>query len=69
MATFEAQLSAQIPQGQEDAITALLGEDGENGRVSKADVIRAALRLGLPRLAGKSSAERHRLYAAINRGE
>ena len=69
MATFEAQLSAQIPQGQEEAILAVLAEDGENGRASKADVIRAALHEGLPRLARKTSADRLKLYAAIQRGE
>jgi hypothetical protein len=69
MATFEAQLSAQISQGQEDEILALFTEDSTNGRASKADVIRAALHEGLPRLARKSSADRLKLYAAIHRGE
>jgi hypothetical protein len=69
MATFEAQLSAQIPQGQEEAILALFDEDRENGRASKADVIRAALQEGLPILARMSPASRLRLYAEIHRGE
>lgn len=69
MATFDAQLSAQIPQGQREAINALRGEDAKNGRVSTADIIRAALHEGLPSLARKSSIERHQLYASINRGE
>lgn len=69
MATFEAQLSAQISRGQEEVILALLTEDGTNGRASKADVIRAALAEGLPRLARKTSIDRLKLYAAIQRGE
>jgi hypothetical protein len=69
MATFEAQLSAQISQGQKDEIAALLAEDRSNGKTSEADIVRAALREGLPRLRRKSSADRLRLYAQINRGE
>lgn len=69
MATFDAQLSAQIPQGQEDTIIALFNEDREHGRASKADVIRAALQEGLPILARMSPTNRLKLYAEIQRGE
>lgn len=69
MATFEAQLSAQIGQGQKDEIAALLAEDRIGGRVSEADIVRAALREGLPVLRRKATADRLRLYAQINRGE
>jgi hypothetical protein len=69
MATFDAQLSAQIPQGQEGVITALSDEDSEYGRTSKADVIRAALHKGLPVIAQMSPEDRLRLYAEIHRGD
>jgi len=69
MATFEAQLSAQITQGLKDEIHALLREDRMAGRVHEADIVRAALREGLGRLRRKTQSDRLKLYAAINRGE
>jgi len=67
MATFTAALSAQITERQKADIGDLLRQDQERGRVSEADVIRAALALGLPALARKSQADRLRLYASITR--
>lgn len=69
MATFEAQISTQVPQGQKDEIAAVLGEDRQHGKVSEADVVRALIRLGLPVLKRKAPADRLKLYALINRGE
>jgi hypothetical protein len=69
MATFEAQISTQVSQGQKDAIREVLDADRRNARVSEADVVRAALRLGLPLLAEQDGSVRVRLYALINRGE
>lgn len=68
MATFDAQLSAQITQSQKDAIAALLAEDRRHGRASEADVVRAALSEGLPRLERSSSEDRLKLYASILTG-
>lgn len=69
MANFEAQLSAQVPQGQKDEIKVVRTEDMQHGRVSEADIVRALIRLGLPLLRKKSPTDRLKLYALINRGE
>ena len=67
MATFDAQLSAQIPRSMRDDLDKVHDQDKQEvGRVSGADVIRAALALGLPRLTEMTPLERIRLYTKIN---
>lgn len=69
MAVFEGQISAQVTQGQKDALAAVLrGDRTHVVGTSEADVIRAALALGLPLLAGWSPGRRVQMYALMRRG-
>jgi len=64
MATYDSAISVLITTDLRGRIRAILADDQGGARVSEADVVRAALALGVPLLARKSRRERLRLYAA-----
>jgi hypothetical protein len=64
MAIYDSGISVLITTELREKIRVILADDQGGGRVSEADVVRAALALGLPILARKSQRERLRLYAA-----
>ena len=69
MAVFESQISAQVTQAQKDEIGAVLDTDQEvYPGTSEADVLRAALELGLPLLADVPAGRRREMYALQRRG-
>lgn len=68
MATFEAQISAQVTRGAKDDIGSVLAEDRKLSLgVYEADVIREALALGMARLAKIGPERRAELYARRRR--
>lgn len=68
MATFEAQISAQITQQIKDRLGELVNVDAARGRCSEADVIRVALQVGLPDLERVDPERRLELYARARAG-
>lgn len=68
MAVFTAQLSAQITQQMKRGIEEIREVDGQNGRCTEADVLRASVELGVPLLEAMSTADRLSLYSRIRSG-
>ena len=68
MATFDAQISAQVAQDQKDRIKSVLAADQGIGAASEADVIREAIAMGLEKLGRETPAKRIEKYARRRRG-
>lgn len=68
MATFDAQISAQVSKGQKEEIKAIKRDDLALSFVTEADVIREAVAIGMATLARKTPAARIELYARRRRG-
>lgn len=63
MATYDAAISVLIARAMKDRIGEILRVDRQDDpRISEAEVIRAALRIGLDSLGKRASTTRQRLY-------
>lgn len=67
MAAFQKQLSLQVSIGMKNAIAMILTEDRQEGLAFEADVVRAAIKQGLPLVRRMTASERLRYYAELHR--